>query len=158
MSIYKENKFKELLNKRNLFILGGIIILIIIIYLISIINFSSMFKKDNLTINFDNNPLILSEKENTLINVTIINDTEKDQENLRVSLKNVEDTFTIFCPDSEDNKVTITKVAKGNQRTITCNVRYDRSKEFFEGTYSFDVNYYVDDLIFEKRANLLVKR
>jgi hypothetical protein len=162
MSLYKENKFKDILkNKIVWYVLIGIIIIIILIFLISKINFSNIFEKENISVNFSQNPLVLSEKNNTLMDITLINNTEKDLENIEVKIKDVEDSFLIYCPDSKTDdltRVVISKLAKGNDRIVTCNIRYDMTKDLFEGTYSFDIDYYIENSIFTKRADLKVKR
>ncbi|MDD4049960.1 MAG: hypothetical protein PHX47_03035 [Candidatus ainarchaeum sp.] len=160
MSLYKENKFDFLKNKYIWIIIGAILVLAILGYLLTMVNWKGMFEKDNIKVKFQNNPLIVSEKDNTLIEITLINNTEKDLDNLEVTIKDVENNFEIFCPDSQEDKtkVIIPKMASGNERIITCNVRYDPTKDFFEGTYSFDIDYSIEDYIYTKRANLEVRR
>lgn len=162
MSLYKENKFKSFFENKNIWIIIGVIILVLIIgYFATFINWTKMFEKENIKISFSENPIVLSKKDNTLMNVTLINNTENDLENLEVKIKDVENSFIVFCPDSKEEdktKVIIPKIAKGNERIVTCNIRYDRTKDFFEGTYSFDVDYFIGDLVYTKRVNLEVKR
>ncbi len=162
MGLYKENKLKEVFKNKQLWVVIGIIILVILlIFLISLINWSKILEKDNIEVSFSENPLIVSKKQNTLMEITLKNNTEFDLENLEVKVKNVENAFVIFCPDSqtkERNEVLIPKVAAGNKRIVTCDIRYDPSKDFFEGTYSFDVDYYIQDKIYTKRVNLTIKR
>jgi len=162
MSLYKENKLKDIFNNKKIWIVVGIVLaIIVLIYLITLINWSGIMQKDNIDLKFTDNPLNLSKKENTLLEITVENNTENDLDNLEVKVKNVEDSFIIYCPDSIENDPTtviIPKVAKGNKRLISCDVRYDNTKDFFEGTYSFDVDYYIQDLIYSKRINLTIKR
>jgi len=160
MGLYKENKFEFLKNKKIWIIAGIIVLLVIIGIVISTINWSGMFEKESLKAKFQNNPLILSEKENTLIEITLINNTEKNLENIEIKIKDVENNFVIYCPDSKDDQamVTIPIMASGNERIVTCDVRYDPTKDFFQGTYSFDIDYSIEDTIYTKRVNLTVKR
>jgi hypothetical protein len=162
MGLYKENKLKDIFKNKQLWVIIGIIILIIlVIFLLTLINWSKILEKDNIEVSFSENPLILSKKDNTLMEITLKNNTELDLENLKVRVRNVENAFIIFCPDSQTtdrNEVIIPKVAAGNKRIVTCDVRYDRLKDFFEGTYSFDVDYYIQDEIYTKRVNLTIKR
>lgn len=162
MSLYKENKLKNIFrNKKLWLIIAGIIVLFIIAYFLTFVDWSGTFQKENIKINFEDNPYVLSKKENTLMNITLRNNTEKDLENLEVRINSVENTFLIFCPDSQTNdetRVVISKVASGNERIVTCSIRYDVTKDFFEGTYSFDVDYYIEDKINTKRVTLTVKK
>lgn len=162
MSLYKENKIKDILNNKIIwYVVIGILVLVILIFLISKINFSNILQKEDISVSFSQNPLIVSEKDNTLMEITLINNTERDLEDIEVKIKDVEDSFIIFCPDSKTEdltKVVISKLAKGNDRVVTCNIRYDMTKDLFEGTYSFDIDYYIEDSIYTKRADLRVKR
>jgi preprotein translocase subunit SecF len=162
MSLYKENRYLDFFKNKTIWIVVGIIIVIAVLgYLTTLINWSEFLQKDNINLKFKDSPLILSEKENTLLEITLKNNTENDLDNLEVKIKSVENSFIIYCPDSKDihpSKVIIPKVAKGNKRIVTCDVRYDSSKDFFEGTYSFDVDYYIQDLVYSKRITLAVKR
>ncbi len=162
MGLYKENKFQRIFENKNIWIIVGIIIGIAILgYLSTLINWGGMFEKENIRVRFTESPLDLSKKDNTLMEITVFNNTENDLDNLEVKVKDVENTFIVFCPDAhgeDKTMVSIPKVAAGNQRIVTCNIRYDKTKDFFQGTYSFDIEYYIEDTIFTKRVNLEVRR
>lgn len=162
MGLYKENKIKNFFKNKTIWIVLGIVVAIGIIgYFSTFINWASVFEKENIKIKFIGSPLDLSKKENIIMEITVFNNTEKDLENLMVKIKDVEETFVIYCPDSKEEdktRVDISKIATGNQRVVTCDVRYDKAKDFFQGTYSFDVEYFIDDFIYVKRVNLEVKR
>lgn len=162
MGLYKENKFKHFFENKTIWIIVGVIIIIAILgYLSTLINWQGMFEKENIRVSFSDSPLDLLKKDNTLMKITLFNNTENDLENLEVKVKDVENTFIVFCPDSQGEdktKVVIPKVAAGNERIVTCNIRYDKTKDFFQGTYSFDIEYYIQDTIVTKRVNLEVRR
>ncbi len=162
MGLYKENKFKKIFENKKLWLgIGGVVLALLLIFLLTLVNWSAIFEKEKLKISFDDNPLVLSKKENTLINITLKNTTQEDLENLEIRINSVEDSFIIFCPDSQTNdkqRVVIPKVASGNERIVTCSVRYDVLKDFFEGTYSFDVDYNIKGEVYSKRVTLMVKR
>jgi hypothetical protein len=162
MGLYKENKIQRIFENKNIWIIVGVIIGIAILgYLSTLINWGGMFEKDNIRVRFTESPLDLTKKDNTLMEITVFNNTENDLDNLEVKVKDVENTFIVFCPDAQGEdktRVSIPKVAAGNQRIVTCNIRYDKTKDFFQGTYSFDIEYYIEDTIFTKRVNLEVRR
>lgn len=161
MGLYKENKLKNILkNKKTLQIIVIAVILIVIIVILASIDYKKITLKQDVKLSFSENPLITSKKENTLLTITLINNTEDDLENVEINVENIEDTFKIFCENSKQDpkKVFIEKISKGNQRKVVCDVRFDASKEFFEGDYSFEVKYKINNVQKTKRTTLKIKR
>ncbi len=144
-------------------ILIGIIIIIVIIggyFLIRSIDFGS-FGGTNISARFSDNPLVLSKNKNTILEITVKNDSEMDSVNSMVTVTPVEDSLNVFCEDSNapDNRtITINKMASGNERTIYCDIRYTEIDSLLEGTYSFDLTYKLNETTSFKRIKLTVKK
>jgi len=164
MSLYNEKRFSGSLGKLKKPLLIAIIAIILVVFiaiLINSVNWSNMFKGDNISVKFENNPLVISKKDNTVISITIKNNSDVDVSNARVAIVPVDDTFIVFCPDAIDSENTIIEIpiiAKDNKRTVYCNIRYDESRDLLEGTYSFDIDYSLNNELFKERVKLNVKR
>jgi len=159
MGLYSEGIFEGNWKK---IIFSVIIVLIILLigYLISTTNFNEL-GSNNISASFNNNPLVLSKNINTILEITIKNNTEIDAINSSLEITPVEDSLIVYCQDSKDTnnqKVIITKMASGNQRTIYCDIRYPEINKILEGTYSFDIKYTINNNNYFKRIKLAVKR
>jgi biopolymer transport protein ExbD len=163
MGIYKENKFSFLLkNKKPIIItIISILLVVIIILIINSVNWNQLFTTNPISTKFEENPLDISKKNNTIMSITIKNNTNLDVNNSKITINPVEDIFTVFCEDGispKFNEIIIPKIAKGNTRTVYCNIRYDNSKDIFEGSYSFDVSYLINNTQYTKRNKLNIKK
>ena len=166
MSIYKERKFDLDLkkSKKPILIAVSVFLAIIIIFLIiNSVNWSKLFtiKGKNISCNFKDNPLILSKKNNSLLRITVKNNTKVDAIDSRVEVIPVESNFTVFCEDAidENNRtVIIPTIARGNRRTVTCDIRKDPSKSLLEGSYSFDIFFELNKTMYKDRVKLNVRK
>ncbi|HOD89685.1 MAG TPA: hypothetical protein PKK56_01215 [archaeon] len=161
MSIYKENKIKTFFieNKKPIIIWATIIcILIIIVIIVTSINPEQLFKKNNISVKYTENPLNIKKDTFTSMLVTIKNDSGKDTENIIVKIQDIEpNNFLIFCENSLDentNIILIQNIAKDNKRTIKCDIRSIDPDTLLEGTYSFDIFYKLDGNVYTKRTTL----
>jgi hypothetical protein len=157
MSLYSDGFFDG--NWKKLVLIGIIIIIVVVggYFLIKNIDLSG----NNISAKFDNNPLVLSKNPNTILNITVKNNTEVDRENSIVMITPVEDSFVVYCPDSDTNDhktVIINKMGAGNERTVSCDIRYSQINNMLEGTYSFDIKYTLNNLDSSKRIKLTVRR
>jgi hypothetical protein len=155
MSIYKENKFNFLKSKTIIIIAISVIILILIILLITKINFDNFLAKNPIKTRFDKNPLNLVKKTNSILEITVKNNTPKDIQNAIININPIEDNFIIFCKDATNyNTITIPIISAKNKRTIYCDVRPKDKDNILEGTYSFNIEYILEEKIYTKRTNL----
>ncbi|MEI8364640.1 MAG: hypothetical protein WCF78_04250 [archaeon] len=159
MSLYGDSFFDR--NWKTPLIIA-IIVLVVIVggYLTTYINFP-YFGGSNLSAKFSDNPLVLSKNTNTMLEITVKNDSEMDSTNSIVTVTPVEDSLVVFCPDSNsaDNRtITISKIASGNTRTIYCDIRYTEITTILEGTYSFDIKYLLNEEQSFKRVKLAVRK
>jgi len=160
MSLYSDGFFDGNWKKP---LIIGIIVLIVIIggyFLITNINFGTI-SGSNISARFSENPLVLSKNKNTMLEITVKNNSEMDSTNSIVTVTPVEDSLIVFCPDSNsaDNRtIIINKIASGNQRTIYCDIRYTEIDKILEGTYSFDLSYKLNDQQSYKRIKLAVRK
>jgi len=160
MSLYKDKLFDG--NWKTPLLIGIIILIVIIggFFLIDNIDFGNV-NGSNISARFSENPLLLSKNMNTILEITVKNDSEMDSPNSIVIVTPVEDSLTVFCEDSNtpDNRtIIITKIASGNQRTIYCDIRYSEINKILEGTYSFDLTYKLNEITSFKRIKLTVKK
>jgi len=159
MSLYNDGFFDGDWKKP---LLIGLVILIVIVggyFLITNINFSST--GSNLSAKFSDNPLVLSKNTNTILEITVKNNSDMDSTNSIVTITPVEDSLIAFCPDSNtpDNRtIIINKIASGNERTIYCDIRYTEIDKILEGTYSFDIKYTLNEQQSFKRVKLAVRK
>lgn len=171
MSIYKENKFSYNRNRKINFdfskykkpLIISLIILVLIIgifLIITKVNWNKMFEKPNIYAKFDKNPLHVSKANNSMLSITITNNSSIDATNSIVSLKPIENKFNVFCNNSIDkNKSTILipMIAKNNKRIISCDVRAKDTSKLLEGTYSFNIDFNLNNKIYNKRIKLDVR-
>jgi len=171
MSIYKENKFlynrKRKIDfdfskyKKPLIISLIVLILIIGIFLIiTKVNWNKMFEKPNISAKFDNNPLYTSKTNSSMVSITVINNSGIDAINSIVRLKPIENQFNVFCNNSVDKNnstILIPIIAKNNKRIITCDVRAKDVSKLLEGTYSFNIDFNLNNKIYNKRIKLDVR-
>lgn len=165
MSLYKENKFKLNINDRTKKILIAVavfILIIVLFFLITAINFSSLgFERSNISTKFSRSPFILSQHSNLNLEITVINNSEIDAKDSSVLIEPVEDVFFIVCPNTNPpyDLVEIPIIAKNNKRSITCEVKQRVDPlQILEGTYSFDVTYTLNNIPQKHRATLEVKK
>jgi uncharacterized protein (UPF0333 family) len=159
MSLYGDSFFDR--NWKTPLIIAIIVLVVIVggYFLITNINLSST--GSNLSAKFSDNPLVLSKNTNTMLEITIKNNSEMDSTNSIVTITPVEDSLIAFCPDSNtpDNRtITINKIASGNTRTIYCDIRYTEIDKILEGTYSFDIKYTLNEQQSFKRVKLAVRK
>jgi hypothetical protein len=165
MSLYKNSSFDIFPERSKKPLLLALIVFVVIVggYLIvSSIDWSHLFvfEKSNISAKFEDNPIYLIKKNNTLLMVTVNNNSDTDAFDSIVKINSVESGFIIFCPDSNsENKreITIPIIAKDNKRVIKCDIRADPSKSIMEGTYSFDIQYILNNELTSKRITLGVK-
>ncbi|MDD3177889.1 MAG: hypothetical protein PHR26_00025 [Candidatus ainarchaeum sp.] len=162
MSLYKDNFSINLSKKTKISLLIIIIsIILIILTTIFIINIDiNIFKSNPINGKFKTNPLILSKSNNSILEINIKNNQEKDVNNTQIEIKNIEKGFNIFCDNSEEgfeNIINIEKISKNNKRTLYCDIRVI-DKNILEGTYSFDIKYYINNEKYNKRINLEIKK
>ena len=165
MSLYKEKKFKLNIGDRTKKILIAIavfILIVIIFFMISAINFSFLnFEKENISVKFSNSPYIVTKHNNPQIIVTVTNDSEIDAVNTKILIEPVEDIFYVICPNTESpyNLVEIPIMSKENKRTIVCDIKTTvEPLEILDGTYSFDITYTLNQIPKEHRAVLEVRK
>lgn len=167
MGLYDE-KLQGLGFKKNkkLILIGvsALLVLILIIYLISAISWSDLFKGSNISAKFSNNPYNLSKHNDLQLKVTIKNDSEIDAENAVVTIYPIEEeTFFLNCKNYsvEQNRVVIPILSKNSTRIIECDVLIApnlSNTEVLEGSYSFDIVYNLNNIEHKKRTSLSVKK
>lgn|GEM_PF-993630 len=166
MGLYKSNGFDIFpeRSKKPLLLAVSIFLIIIIVYFIitsiNWVSLTSIFESDNISTKFDDNPISLIKNNNTILSIKVYNNSNADSFDSIVKVNSVEGGFIIFCPDSNtENKreVSIPIIAKGNERIVKCDVRADPTKSILEGTYSFDVQYILNNELTSKRITLGVK-
>ncbi len=165
MSLYKENKFKINISNRTkkiLIAIAAFILVILVFYMITAINFSSLgFEKSNISTKFDKNPFVLTKHNSLYLEITVTNDSEIDAVDSKIVIEPVEDIFYISCPNTSDpyNQIDIPIIAKGNKRTVICDVLHNvDALQILEGTYSFDITYTLNKIPQKHRAVLEVKK
>jgi len=161
MSLYSEGMFDG--KWKKIIIISVIVIAVIIgLYFTTYINYEGVgLGGNNLSASFSNNPLILSKNKNTILEVTLKNNSEVDATNSILEITPVEDSLTVFCADSntKDNRtVIISKMGAGNERIVYCDIRYSEVDKILEGTYSFDIKYTINDINYFKRVKLAIRR
>lgn len=167
MGLY-DKKLQGLGFKKNkkLILIGvsALIVLILIIYLISAINWSDLFQGSNISAKFSNNPYNLSKDSDLQLRVTIKNNSEIDAENAVVTIYPIEEeTFFLNCKNYsiEQNRVVIPILSKNSTRIIECDVLISPNLSrdaVLEGTYSFDIIYNLNNIEYTKRTSLSVKK
>lgn len=167
MGLY-DDKINSTLRKDKQYIIIGIVVFVIVILLalaIFAIDWSKLgsgFKGSNISIKFSKNPYVLSKDTELKINVTVENNSDIDATDSVVTIIPVEETFFITCGASslENNSVVIPMMSKDNARIISCDIKISptiNKSDILAGTYSFDVNYLLNNVTYEKRATLNVK-
>lgn len=158
MGLYKEGFNLKISKKQKMNLLIIFIILIIIIGLVILVNKVNfdLFKQNPIKANFDKNPLNLSKKTNTILEITIKNNLNIDVDSPRIEIESIEDGFNVFCDNSTTlfpNIVTIDKISAKNKRKVYCDIRVIDEK-ILEGTYSFDIKYFINENNYNKRIDL----
>jgi biopolymer transport protein ExbD len=137
----------------------SIVFLILLIFFITKIDWDNFLTKNPIKVKFDKNPLNLIKKTNSILEITIKNNTAIDIQDAVVNIESIEDNFIIFCKDSTNyNTITIPIMSAKNKRTIYCDVRPKNKDNIIEGTYSFNIEYILNQKTYTKRTNLEIIR
>lgn len=167
MGLYDQKLQGLNMRKDKKMILIGIsvfLILIVLIYALYSINWSSLFEGNNISAKFSKNPYSLSKDSELQLKVTIKNNSEIDSENTVVTIYPIEEeTFILNCKNAgvEKNRVIVPIMSKNSTRIIECDVLISPSttkSAVLEGTYSFDIIYTLNNIEYKKRTTLGVKK
>lgn len=154
MSIYDSKKiFLFGIETRKLIYVAIAIIAIAIIALASML-VSSMLNQA-IEARFLDNPLIISQRPYTLLEVKITNTTEKDAKGVEIEVS-ARDRSAIFVGPGFSDKKTIDTIERGQYRKL--NFIVTPKKDASEGSYIVDIKVRMNGQLFTKEVALFVRQ
>ncbi|MEM4663289.1 MAG: hypothetical protein QXM75_04680 [Candidatus Diapherotrites archaeon] len=153
MGIYDSEKIFSFSMSSKKIIYIAIFVLSVVFVVIAAIFLSSMLNPP-IEARFIENPLVLSNKKFTLLEVKITNVTESDARNVEVFVSARDKSAIMVGYSSEDRKM-IDTIERSQYRKL--NFLVTPREGINEGSYVIDIRVKINDKVFTKEVALMVK-
>lgn len=131
----------------------GIAVLLVVFFVLLAIFLSSALNQP-IEAKFQDNPLVLSQKKYTLLEVKVTNVTESDAKNVEVTVSARDKSAIAIGIGSEDKK-TVSTIERGQFRVL--NFLVTPLDGINEGSYIIDIKVNINNKTFTKEAKITVK-